>query len=115
MRCRHLGLVILALALCLITPLSWAQDSEATGEGTVTIEFLALRGRVEDAEVRRCIRTSRCAPLPTAVVRGEVTIDELLHEEPLTEAPIDQQVLGQKHGAGSFRTGYNSTNRHQCA
>ena len=44
------------------------------------------------------VGTGTGAPLPTAVVRGDLAIDEVLHEELLSEAPVDVQVLGQEHG-----------------
>lgn len=69
-----------------------------TNELAIGIELLRLADRVENAEVRRRIGAGGGAPLPAAVVRRQVAIDQVAHEEALALAPVDQQVLGQEHG-----------------
>ena len=64
--------------------------------GAVRVEATALRHRVEDAEVRLRVRPGRGRPLPAAVVRGDVAVDQVAHEVRLARAPVDQQVLRQE-------------------
>src|SRR5476651_1789476 len=52
------------------------------------IKALALGGRVEDAKIRRSVRTGRSPPLPAAVVGRQITIEQLRHEIALTFAPV---------------------------
>ena len=62
------------------------------------IETLALRRRVEDTKIGSRVRASRCRPLPAAVVCGQVTINQLLHEVTFTFAPVNQQIFHQETG-----------------
>ena len=57
----------------------------------------ALRPRVLDAEIRRGVRPGARAPLPAAVVAGESRHRRAADEMRLALAPVDVQVLGQKH------------------
>ena len=77
-------------------------------------DLLALRIWVEDPEVGHWIDPSTRTPLPPAVVRGKIAVDERLHEvlrkhnetssrsksssaHLLTQPPIDHQVFDQVH------------------
>ena len=60
------------------------------------VEALALRGRVEDAEVRLGVGARGRRPLPAAVVAGRVAVHEPAHEPALAGAPVDVQILGEK-------------------
>ena len=64
----------------------------------VGVKLLALEQRVKDAKVRLRIDPSRRREAPATIVGGKVAVDEMLHEIPLTHAPVDQQVLGQERG-----------------
>lgn len=44
------------------------------------VGFFALGVRIENAKIWLRVRASACTPLPTAVVRGKITVYELLHE-----------------------------------
>ena len=56
-----------------------------------------LGPRVLDPEIRRGVRAGAGGPLPAAVVRGDLAIDEVLHEVGFAEFPVDVQILGEKH------------------
>src|SRR5581483_7362151 len=50
-----------------------------------------------DAEIGGGVRAGAGAPLPTAVVRGHVAVDEFVHEITLAPLPVDEEILGQEH------------------
>src|SRR5690606_5431143 len=52
----------------------------ALDENTLRIEPLALPHRVEDPEIRHRIRARGRAPLPAAIVGGEIAVDQPAHE-----------------------------------
>lgn len=62
------------------------------------IEFLRLRGGIENAKPGLGIRAGPGAPLPAAIVGGQIGVEEFLHEVALAPLPGDEQVLGQKSG-----------------
>lgn len=66
--------------------------------GAVGIVLLALEDGVEDAEVGLGVDARGGAEAPAAVVGGEVAVDEVLHEVPFAQAPVEQEVFGQKGG-----------------
>ena len=68
-------------------------------KAAIRVAFLGLADRVEYAEVGRGIGAGRGAPLPASVVGSQITVNQVLHEPALAFAPVDQQVLGQEHGA----------------
>ncbi len=68
----------------------------ATDVCPVRIEPLALAGGVEDPEERLRVGPGRRGPLPAAVVRGDIAVDQVMHEVGLARAPIDEQVLRQE-------------------
>lgn len=66
----------------------------------VGVVALALQQRVEDAEIGLGVDAGAGAEAPAAVVGGEVAVDEVLHEVPLAEAPVEEQVFGEETGRG---------------
>lgn len=60
------------------------------------VELLALEDGVEDAKVGLRVDADAGAEAPAAVVGREVAVDQVLHEEALAHAPVEQQVLGQE-------------------
>ncbi len=68
----------------------------AADEIAARIEFLALRHRVENAEVRLRIAAAARRPLPAAVVGRQIEIVEMIGKVALAPAPVDAQVFGQK-------------------
>jgi len=51
-------------------------------------------------KVRLRINAGGGGEAPTAVVAGEITVDELLHEVALAHAPVEQQVFCEEGGDG---------------
>ena len=70
--------------------------NEAPHVSAPGIEALALRDRVEDAEVGLRVRAGGGRPLPAAIVRGRLAVDQALHEESLSPPPVEEQVLGEE-------------------
>ena len=68
----------------------------AADEFARRIEALRLRHRVEDAEIRLRVAARRRRPLPAAVVRREIVVDQLVGEVALAPAPVDEQVLDEE-------------------
>ncbi|KAL8990374.1 MAG: hypothetical protein Q9177_000965 [Variospora cf. flavescens] len=72
------------------------------------IEPLPLPARVEDAEMMiriwgwgiHAAAAATGAERPTPVIAREIAIDQMFHEIALAEAPIQQEVIGQKGGDG---------------
>ena len=60
------------------------------------VEALALRHRVEDAEPGLRVAAGRRRPLPAAVVRGELVVDQVQREVRLAAAPVDAEVLDEE-------------------
>ncbi|KAG0923394.1 hypothetical protein G6F31_019524 [Rhizopus arrhizus] len=67
-------------------------------EDAARIEPAGLRQRIEYAEVGHRVGPRGGAPLPAAIVGGQVAVHQLRHEPGFAQAPIDQQVFGQEHG-----------------
>ena len=65
-------------------------------EAAVRVEALRLRDRIEDPEVGLRIAARRRRPLPAAVVRRQVEVDQRVGEVPLAPAPVDEQVLHEE-------------------
>ena len=90
--------VSILLSLSTGTSLIWLVDSLALDIAqlrnpmanvlAVRIESLALSERVEDPEIGLWIDTCAGGKSPTAVIRGKVPVDEILHEVFLAESPV---------------------------
>ena len=65
--------------------------------GAIGIELAGLGGRVEDAQ-RFGVHAAAGAPLPAAVVGGQVAIHQARHEGRFAPAPVADQVLHQEGG-----------------
>src|ERR1043165_7948149 len=57
------------------------------------IEFPTLQNRVEYSEIRRGGGACTRCPLPTAVIRGDVAIQQIFHNPGFAPTPIDQQIF----------------------
>ena len=60
------------------------------------LEFLSLRYRIEDSEIRGCIITASRDPLPIEGVAGIVGIHQRVPKPFFAEPPVDQQILRQQ-------------------
>ena len=61
------------------------------------IVTFGLAPRILHAEIGRGISSSSRTPLPTAVVRRDVAIDQFLHKILLSFSPVEVEILGQEH------------------
>ena len=68
----------------------------AADELALRVEAPALRHRIEDPEPRLGVAAGRRRPLPAAVVRGQLVVDQVEREVRLAAAPVDAEVLGEK-------------------
>ena len=73
--------------------------------GPVRVELLALRGRVEDPEVRRRVGAGARDPLPVVLVGGQVAVGQPLHEVPGAVPPPHVQVLDEERRRRSSAPG----------
>src|SRR5262249_46394259 len=64
--------------------------------GAVRIEALTLAHGIEHTEVRLRVRAGGRGPLPVAVVRGEIAVDQALEEDALALAPVDAELLREE-------------------
>src|SRR5688572_3901862 len=64
----------------------------------VGVELAALQQGVEDPEEGGGIGAGPGGPLPAVLVRGEVAVDEQLHEVAGAPAPVEVEVLDQEAG-----------------
>src|ERR1041385_3327338 len=71
---------------------------------TIGIEFFGLCDWIKDTEVRGGVATGTGGPLPPAVVRSEIEIEELRGEQGFAPTPIDQQVFRKKTGGDHANT-----------
>ena len=60
---------------------------------TIGIVSRGLRPWILDPEIRCRIRAGARRPLPASIVRGDLAIDEILHEPRLTLFPVNVQIL----------------------
>src|SRR6478736_4454299 len=59
---------------------------------------LCLGPGVLNSEIRLGVGAHACTPLPSGVVDRDLAIDQMLHEELLSEFPGNAQVLAKEHG-----------------
>src|ERR1700741_2100192 len=57
-----------------------------------------LSPRILNPEIGSSVRTGPSAPLPAAVVRRDIAINQLLHEVFLSFPPIQMEIFREKHG-----------------
>jgi hypothetical protein len=60
------------------------------------VELLALRLRIEDAEIRRRVGAAARDPLPVQGVRREIRVDQRVPEPARAREPVNAQVLHEK-------------------
>ncbi len=65
----------------------------------VGVKSLSLRGRIEDPKIGSRIRSGGGRPLPAAVIRRQIAIDQLRDKITLSGSPVDKQILHR----GSWR------------
>ncbi|CDA01754.1 putative deoxiribopirymidine photolyase [Klebsiella variicola CAG:634] len=70
----------------------------ATHKHPLLIKLLALGGGVKYAEIGRGVGACRGRPLPAAVVRRQVAINQLTHEVALPCPPVEAQIFRQEAG-----------------
>ena len=76
------------------------------------VELGGLGGGVEDAQGLG-VHAAAGAPLPAAIVGGQVAIHQVLHEEALAQAPVADQVLHQVGGHDHARSVVHPAALHQ--
>ena len=70
----------------------------AADKVAVGIKFLPLSGRIKNPEIGSRIGAGRGRPLPAAVIRSEIAVDQLRDKIALSDTPVDKQILHQKAG-----------------
>jgi hypothetical protein len=64
----------------------------------IGIKLLALQKRIENPKIWLRIYARAGAESPSAVIRCEVAVNEMLHEVALAHAPVNEQVFGEEGG-----------------
>jgi hypothetical protein len=73
-----------------------AADAGGEVQETIRIEASGLGPGVLNAEIRRGIGSSASRPLPSAVVRRHISINEMLQEVRLALSPVNEKVFRQE-------------------
>ena len=85
---------------------SWTSAAGSVGEfgypaadvAPVGVEPLALAARVEDPEVRSGVGAGTGRPLPAVVVRGQITVVEVVEEVAGATSPVEVEILHEEAG-----------------
>lgn len=62
----------------------------------VGVELLALERWVENPIARHAICPGRRTPLPIPIVGRQITVEQMMHEVPLSALPVDPKILDEK-------------------
>ena len=62
----------------------------------IGVEFLSLAGRIKHTEIRCCVSTTACCPLPTERIARQIGVHQSIPEPAGSLLPRQQQVFHEE-------------------